>query len=301
MDLLVGQIADGQRGLITRSQLLAAGLSAKAIHRRCRRGSLRVVHRGVYAVGHVALPEYGAELAAVLSCGPHAVLSHGSAAALWGMCPRPSAEIEVIVIGRHPGVRDGVRIHRVRDLDPIDCCKRDGIPLTSPARTLIDLAASRTSRELERAFDEGRIRGLVSPKALSAALVRYPGRRGAAVLAELADASASATRTTLTASHPEEVLLAALRRVNLPRPECNARIGRYTVDFYWRAQGVVVEVDGYRFHSTRGAFERDHAKDRDLRGRRLTPLRYTAREVEHELEAILVEVATTLARAAPAA
>lgn len=287
-------MASAQRGLVTRSQLLAAGFSPDAVERRCRRGSLRVLHRGVYAVGHLALPPYAPELAAVLSCGPDAVLSHGSAAALWGMWAS-APQIDVTVVGRNPGRRRGVHLHRVAHLDAVDRMHREGIPVTSPARTLIDVAATVTRRQLERTFDEGRAKGLISSKTLEAALARYPRRRGAAALAALGGA-----QTTLTRSHPEEVVLGALRRSRLPVPECNARVGRYTVDFYWRAQGVVVEIDGYRFHSSRWAFERDHAKDRYLRGRQLTVLRYTADQVERELEAILVEVATTLARAAAA-
>lgn len=252
----------------------------------------------MYAVGHVALPPYARELAAVLTCGPQAFLSHGAAAALWGMQQMTSDEIDVTVLARNPGTRRGVRIHRVSSLHPTDQTTREGIPLTSPGRTLVDLAAVLTARQLERAFDEGRIKGVIGPKALAAALERYPRRRGSTILAELAAASAGTTKTTKTESPPEEMFLAALRRARLPLPETNARIGRYTVDFYWRAQGVVVEIDGYGFHNTRSAFERDHSKDRELRRRELIPLRYTSRQVEHELEAVLVEVATTLARAA---
>jgi very-short-patch-repair endonuclease len=298
LDVEIGRIADRQRGLVTREQLLQIGLSAKEIHGRCRRGSLRVLHRGVYAVGHVALPPYARELAAVLTCGPQAFLSHDAAAALWGMQQTTSDEIDVTVVGRNPGTRAGVRIHRVTRLDRGDRSVRDGIPLTSPGRTLVDLAGVLTARQLERAFDEGRSKGVISPKALAAALERYPRRRGAALLTKLAGAKARTSKTTHTESPPEETFLAAVRRARLPPPETNVRIGRYSVDFYWRVQGVVVEIDGYRFHSTRSAFERDRAKDQELRRRGLIVLRYSRRQVEEEFEAVLVEVATTLARAA---
>src|SRR5439155_25642132 len=154
------------------------------------------------------------ELAAVLSCGPGAVLSHQSAAALRGFRePEPDGPVHVTVAGRNPGVREGVVVHRMRAPHPADRAEREGIPVTSPARTLFDLASTLSARELERAFDEARVLCLLSPGALRAALDGHPGCRGTAALRALA---AEDNGTTITRSELEERFLALVRRARLP-------------------------------------------------------------------------------------
>jgi very-short-patch-repair endonuclease len=294
----IGALADRQRGLVTHVQLIAAGLSRKAIERRVRSGRLRVLHRGVYAVGHAVLPEHARELAAVLACGTGALLSHYAAAALWGMRVPLDGPVDVTVVARNPGRRTGVVVHRVAALDPTDITRREGIPVTSPARTVLDLAGSLSAREVERTFDEGRIQGVIAPRAISAVLARYPRRPGAEVLRELTDPH---RRRVITRSGSERLFLALIRRARLPLPECNVQLGAFSADFLWREQGLVVELDSYGFHTTRGAFERDHAKDLAFRRRGLDTVRFTALQVMDEPEATLVQVASALAQRGRAA
>jgi very-short-patch-repair endonuclease len=289
----VSDIADTQQGLAAHAQLLALGLTPASIQRRRRSGYLRPTpHEGVYAVGHAALAPLAREMAAVLACEPNAVLSHHSAAAVWGMCPTdPDGPVHVTVVGRNPGRRAGAVVHRAR---AVQSTHREGIPVTTPVRTLIDLVATVSTRQLERAFDEARIKGLISSGVLREALARHPRCRGASVLRALATDD---RRTTITRSELEERFLALIRRARLPAPEVNARLGAWSVDFLWRAQRVAVELDSYAFHTTRGAFERDREKDHALRAHHIDLLRFTWRQVDREVEVTLVRLATALARA----
>ena len=206
----------------------------------------------------------------------------------------PLAPIHVTVTVRYPGQRTGVIVHRAQ---AVAHAVRDGIPITTPAQTVIDLGATASPRRLERAFDEARIQGLISPAVLREALVHHPRCRGAPILRALA---ADDRRTTTTRSELEERFLALVRRARLPAQEVNARIGTWSVDFLWRAQRVAVELDGYAFHTTRGVFERDREKDHCLRAHHIELLRFTWRQVDREAEVTLVRLATALARAAAA-
>ncbi len=194
VDRYIAQIAAAQHGIITNRQLRELGLDPRTIRRRVRRGSLRPVHRGVYAVGHEVLPPLGREMAAVLACGEGAFLSHHSAAAIWGFRPATATvDIDVTITGAHCGAKQSVRLHR----------------------------------------------------------------------------------TT--------------------HPEVNPRLGRFEVDFLWREAGLVVEVDGYAFHRSRGAFERDRQRDGELGHAGYQVMRVTWRALKQEPEALLVQVASALA------
>ena len=184
------------------------------IETRRRSGYLRALHRGVYAVGHVALAAFGSELAAVLACSPNAWLSHHAAARLWGVI-EASTVPEVTVVGRNCGSKEGIVVHRAATLPAIDRTRREGIPVTSVARTLVDLAPSLSPRQLERAFDEGRVRSVISPAAVKDALARYPRCRGAVALTSLLDEERA---TTITRADSEERMLALIRRAGLPAP-----------------------------------------------------------------------------------
>jgi very-short-patch-repair endonuclease len=293
-DRAAAHLADAQRGIVIREQLLACGLSADTIDRRLRRGWLRSLHRGVYALGHLALPHLARETAALFACGPGALISHRTAAALWKIAPQPpDAAIDVTVIDRNCGVKHGIRRHRATHLHPLDLTTFNNLPITAPVRTLLDIAPTLTDRDLERAFDEALVLRLITLHSARSVLTRYPHHRGAASLRALATAPRP---TTLTRSHPEETFLALVRKSGLPQPEVNARLGRYTVDFLWRSERLVVEIDGYRFHGGRGAFERDHEKDLVLRELGIDVMRFTARQVEYQKEAVLVRAAQELAR-----
>ncbi len=274
---------------MTHAQLVALGLDSHAIQRRRRSGYLRPLHRGVYAVGHTALPPLARELAAVLACAPDAYLSHHSAAAAWGILEIDSP-IHVTVVARNTGPRAGVVVHRARALD---VARHQGIPITTPTQTVVDLAATVSPRQLEKAFDEGRVQRLLSPATLDAALDRRPRCPGAAALRALTRDDGG---TGISHEGTEVLMRRLIRRAGLPRPDRNVAIGRWSMDLFWPAQRVAVELDSYDFHTTRSAFERDHEKDHVLRARDIDLLRFTWHQVHGQPEATLVRLATALAR-----
>ncbi|MGH2925585.1 MAG: DUF559 domain-containing protein [Solirubrobacterales bacterium] len=287
-------LAGRQHGVVARAQLLKAGLSPEAIDNRVRDGWLRSVHRGVYGVGPIAAPG-AAEMAAVLACGEEAVLSHRSAAGLWQLLAHPAADrpLEVTVPARHARRRPGVRVHRTRGMSPDEATTLKGIPITTPARTVLDLAANVQLRDLEQALAQVQRRRLASRSRLVVLLARHPRRPGAAVLRTLLEREG---RPALTRSRAEERLLRLLRRAELAAPDINGRIGPYEVDFVWRAAGLVVEVDGFDFHGDRAAFEADRRRDAELVARGFKVIRVTWRQIVDEPEATLVRIGQALAR-----
>jgi very-short-patch-repair endonuclease len=300
-DRLIASIAEDQHGNITRKQLLAAGLRGGAIDSRLASGRLHVVHRGVYALLPAkALPPLAPQMAAVLACGDGAILSHESAAAVWGLRPAlgADAEIDVTVVGRNCGPKPGIRVHRLKVLEPIDSRRFQNIPITAPARTLLDIAGSLAFTDLERAVDEAIARELVSPSTVRAVLERYPRRSGSPELAELVSGP---RRTALTRSDTEKRFKALIRKGGVPPPEFNVSFGRYTLDCLWRRERLVVELDGYQFHSTRSAFERDHERDLVLKGRDFEVLRFTWKQVRYKPELVLARLVRTLALREPRA
>ena len=217
---------------------------------------------------------------------------------MWGIRPSFDGLIHITVIGSDAGRdRDGIRAHRVGSLEPRDIRRHQGIPITSPARALLDIAPDLSDRELELAIDQALVRRLVSHAAVAAVVKAYPNRRGVARLRSLADPGRP---TTETRSDGEEALLAAIRRANLPAPDVNARVGRYVADFLWREQKVIVELDGYDYHRGRAAFERDHERDAEHQRMGFLVIRVTGRQLARETEAILVRIAMALARRAAA-
>jgi very-short-patch-repair endonuclease len=250
-------IARAQHGRVSRRQLIAAGLSPGVINRLLANGLLISIHRGVYAVGHDVPTALGGEVAALLAVGPPVALSHRSAAALWEIWPRKPDEVEVSVPGQRARSRPGIRVHRCRTLTAADVTTRHGIPVTTPARTMLDLAEDRSDRELERAFDEGLARRLFSPTKVRATVARNPGRRGRGTLIELADPARAAGVTREAA---EERMLGLIRAAGLEDPERNVVVGPYVVDMIWPGSLVIVEVDSYQWHSGPAAFKRDRRK-----------------------------------------
>jgi hypothetical protein len=207
-------LAERQHGVVALPQLVRLGLSQRAVSHRAAAGRLHRIHRGVYAVGHPVLPRYGRWMAAVLAAGPGAALSHASAAALWEI--RPSAATRIDVTVRTPGGRDrpGLRIHRASRLRSAEAKRHHGIRVTTPARTLLDLASSLPRRALERALDQAEILELFDVRALHEVIDAHRGQRGAGALAAaLRDHHAG---TTVTRSALEESFL-ALRGRSPPR------------------------------------------------------------------------------------
>ena len=253
----IAALGERQHGVITRVQLLEIGLTDDGIGRRVRDGRLWRVHQGVYAVGRPTLTLHGRSIAAVFSCGPGAALSHVAAAILWGLLQERGPRIDVTVPrGGQRRRRGAVIVHRAA-LPAADVTVKHRIPVTTPARTLIDLADLLPRRQLERALDEAAYLRLDLSD-----LQPRPGRRGSGTLAELIkrhDAGTTRTRSDL-----EERMLSLLHRFRLPTPEVNSSIEGYTVDFVWHEQSLIVETDGWAAHGTRAAFERDRRRDADL-------------------------------------
>jgi very-short-patch-repair endonuclease len=251
-DALVARIAARQHGVVAIGQLHAAGLLPSVITKRVSAGRLHRIHRGVYAVGHVGLSREGRWMAGVLACGPGAVLSHSSAAALWGIAPA-SGVVDVTVPGNGGRAkRRGINLHRSARFQPGQCTLRDAIPVTRPARTLDDLRRVLSAKEFAAALRE-------------AEFLRLPiGDRFAP----------DRTRTEL-----ESRLLSLCRRHRLPKPEVNARLERFVVDFLWREQRLIVEADGWESHRTRSAFEADRARDARLKVLGYEVLRFTWRQI----------------------
>jgi very-short-patch-repair endonuclease len=291
-DRAIAALAEAQCGLVTRAQLAALGLGFGAIDHRIARGRLHRLHRGVYAVGHTALAPHARELAAVLACGPDAVLSHQSAAALWGLRPDHPGDVHVTIGRSGSQSRAGLQVHRTRSLDARDIRLRQGIPATSPARTIIDLADILSERDLARVIDEAEIRHLARRRELLAATERLgPGRRGSAQLAGILRRHDG---PALTRSQAEERLLSLIARAGLPRPEANVRMQGLEVDLLWRGKRLVVEVDGYAFHATRAAFERDRARDAHLNAAGLRVVRVTWRQIVDEPYVLVARIAQAL-------
>jgi very-short-patch-repair endonuclease/predicted transcriptional regulator of viral defense system len=285
---LVG-LAERQHGVVTRVQLLDLGLSDDGILRRVRAGWLHRVHRGVYAVGRPTLTTHGRFLAAVLSCGPAAVLSHFAAAGLWRLLPERGLRIDVTVPrGGERRRRGAVIVHRAA-LPAADGTVRDGIPVTTPARTLIDLADVLPRRRLERAFDEAAFLRLELD-----GLRVILGRRGAAALRRVLEEHEAGT--TRTRSELEEGVLSVCRRLGLRPPEINVRIEGHTVDFAWREERLIVEADSWQAHGTRAAFERDRRRDADLIAAGWRPLRVSYRRLERDPDWVAARIAAALSR-----
>lgn len=273
VDARIAALAARQYGVVTRRQLVALGVSGAAIEARVRRGRLHPLHRGVYAVGHPVVGIDGRRLAAAWSCGPHAVLSHRSAAGLWGLRADASARFDVTVptrAGRRP--RRGIVVHRMA-VRPFEVTARDGIPVTTPARTLVDLAEVVGRRPLERAADEAQGLRLFDLVAIERVLDAHPGRHGSARVGALL--AGYGIGAGLTRSELEERVLAVCDRAGVPRPAVNARVAGLEVDFLWAAERLVLEADSRRHHDTRAAFERDRERDARLLVAGLRVLRVT--------------------------
>lgn len=288
------EVARKQHGAIARRQLLGLGFSSKAIRYAIAIGRLHPTPwRGVYAVGRPELTKYGTWRAALLSRGPYAVLSHDTAGALWEMWrPRDRLiHLSLPAVGQRREV-DGMVVHR-RRLRPRDLTFERGIPVTTPLRTVIDLAATCDRQAAERLVNDADARGLLRADTLHAALDDLGGQPGVPLLREILDPATF----VLTESHLEQLFLPLVRRAGLPKPASQRRFGKTRVDFYWPELNLVVEVDSLRYHRTqlqqRADRERDHAHL--LAGR--TCRRFTYHQVAHDPDhavAILTETATRL-------
>jgi very-short-patch-repair endonuclease len=255
---MLARIAANQHGVVTYTQLTRAGFDKSAIGRLIAAGWLFRIHRGVFAVGHPGLSPQGRWMGAVLACGDGAALSHLAGAQHWAMLEPSDAIIDVTVPGRGGRAkRPGLRIHRSH-LPNSALTIRQNIPVTTPARTL---------RDLKR---------VVEP-----AIYRRAVRQAEFLKLPLAD-----TPTDHTRSDPERDFLRLCRRHHLPSPEVNVRVGRFTVDFLWRAEQLVVETDAWATHGGEQGFHDDHGRDLELRALGHRVLRFTDHQVRRESAAV---------------
>ena len=252
-DHLIATRAARQHGVVSLAQLHDAGLGDTAISKRCGNGRLHRLHRGVYAVGHIAPSNERRWMAAVLALGGDAVLSHRSAAGLWEILPPTEGPVDISLPSRSGRRRrQGIRVHRPELLQPADTTRRWGIPVTSPARTLLDLKGTVSDQELRRAIRQADFLGLPTGPEIE---------------------------VDKTRSELERRFLWLLRRHDLPKPAVNMRMDRLTVDFCWMEQKLIVETDGYQSHRGKAAFEDDRDRDLKLRALGFEVLRLSHKQV----------------------
>ena len=286
----VWALARRQSGVVSRTQLIGLGMTPRAIKHRLEAGRLHRVHRGVYAVGRPEITRAAALLAAVLAVGEGAVLSDQSAAELWGVRPPWRGPIHVSAPTKHtvPGVRMHERHYPVKDLS---LCR--GIPVTTPARTLLDIAPFLTPMQLERAVNEADRLDLIGPERLRGSLDENKGFRGVARLRTLLDRHTF----TLSDSNLELAFRPIARAAGLPEPLTQHSVNGFRVDFYWPHLGLVIETDGLRYHRTPAQQTRAHVRDQAHLAAGLTPLRFTHAQVAYDrpyVEATLRKVAARL-------
>jgi hypothetical protein len=293
----MAELAGRQHGVVERAQLTEFGLSRHAVARLVERGRLHALHRGVYAVGHRKLTRCGAWMAAVLAAGEGAVLSHRSAAALWGI--RETARRAIDVTVPRDVRRPGLTVHRAQ-LPRDEVTTRDAIPVTTPARTLLDLAALLDEHKLARAAERAEALRLTSPTSLQELMDRYPRRPGTPNLKRLIDEHRIVPTTT--ANDLERRFLSFLDANELPRPLVNESLDpSKTPDFRWTNERLIVEVDGFETHGTRAAFERDRARDRQLAAQGWRVARVTRRQLDGDPTTLAAELTAMLRSATTAA
>ena len=278
--------------MVARWQLLELGFHPKAIEHRIRAGRLHPIHAGVYAVGRRALTQAGTWMAAVLACGANAVLSHESAAQLLGILEHYRGPIHISLLARSRRKRPGITVHTPRDLSRAEIGYSRGIPVTSPIRTLVDLATQLPRHELEAAVNRADKIDLVDPETLRAALDEHRGRPGLRALRELLD------RQTfrLTDSELERSLLRIVRRADLPLPETQVWVNGYRVDAFWPDLSLVLEADSLRYHRTAAEQMEDRRRDQAHAAAGLERLRVTHYQVRFEATTVGELLAAVIAR-----
>ncbi|HEY8764347.1 MAG TPA: type IV toxin-antitoxin system AbiEi family antitoxin domain-containing protein [Solirubrobacteraceae bacterium] len=299
LDAAIAELAAAQHAVFSLAQLVALGMTASAVRKRAAVGRLHRVHRGVYSlVPPALLTRNGRFMAAVLACGPGAVLSHRSAANLLGLraSDRATIDVTVPIPGGHR--RNGIDIHQGLTLLPQDTTRVAGIPCTTVAPTFLDIATVLKRRGLERAFDQAEVEGLLNLNAIASQVERHPTRRGVTTLRAVLHEHLAGS--TFTWSELEERFLALIRSARLPAPEVNAWLDlgdgepAIRVDFLWRDRRAAVETDGHRTHRTWRATERARRNDQRLTLAGWGHLRLTWFQLTREPERITATVAELL-------
>jgi hypothetical protein len=273
IEVEIAHIAGRQQRNVTREQLLALGMAPSSIDYRVKIGRLYRSYWAVYSVGCPPITPQEHAMAAVLAGGPGAALSHGSALTLWGIWRRWDRPFDVTVrLDRRP---QGVRVHRNR-LERRDITRHHGIPVTRLARTLLDQAPHMTSKSLTRAVNDGRLTSAVSLADLCDVIRRYPSHRGRVRL----EAVIGITSERPTRSRFEDDFFAFSERYGLPQPQLNVMVCGYEVDALFTDEKVIVELDGWDYHSSRRSFEDDRERDADTTEAGFVTVRLTRRRFE---------------------
>jgi hypothetical protein len=293
------RLAQRQHGVVAARQLRSLGFPYSTVHDRAATGRLHRIHNGAYAVGRPDLPPKGRWMAAVLACGPGALLSHAAAAALHEIRSTAASRIDITVPHPYLLTRPGIRVHRHTELTAADATQLDGIPVTSIPRTLLDLATVLTQPQLERACEQAVLEDSFDMRAIGKLLARSHGRRGVRRL------RAVLARGDLGANVPASGLERRFRdlceNAGLPPPEINRYLllgdEYHKVDFLWRRQRVVIEVDSTRYHSTGWQRRRDAGRDALLLAHGFASTRVTEDQIQHRPELAARTVAALLAPA----
>jgi predicted transcriptional regulator of viral defense system len=297
----VAEVAKRQHGLVSLEQLRSMGMGKETVRKRANAGTLHRVQQGVYAVGHALMTREKRFLAAVLASGPDAVLSHRSAATLWGLREYRRAPTDVTAPNRRGRVPKGIDAHRDGSLARADWTVTYGIPCTTVARTLLDLAAVVPGWELRMAISEAEAQGLLVHDAVRALIKRSRGRRGVARLRMLMDEIHPQTRRTR--SEMERLFLRMCERAGLPQPEVNVSLsvdGRtLKPDFLWRNAGLIVEADSRRYHDTDSAFQSDRRREQRLQLAGWRVSRCTWEQLEREPRTLADIIGGLLAQPVP--
>ena len=294
----LADLAARQHGVVSIRQLTGPlGYSPSAVSRAVRRGRLHRIHRGVYAVGHRRLSRHGGCLAAVLACGPESLLSHHSAAWLWGLWRGAPNPFEVTTpVHRRP--KPPIRVHRARGLRREDRALREGIPVTSVPRVLLDLAAVIRFDRLRRALERAEELGLFDLREVERLLARSGGHHGAEPLRR---AAALYRSPAVVRSELERRFLALVLDAGLPRPATNFVVEGFELDAYWPAERFAVELDAFETHGSREAFERDRLRQEDLKLAGIEMTRVTDARLRREPKSVLERVSRLLEQRRPLA
>jgi hypothetical protein len=273
----LAELAARQHGVVSFWQLRELGFSKGKIARSSEAFRLRRVHRGVYAVGHDRISDHGRCMAAVLAAGPEAIVSHISAAWLWGLHERCPAEVEVTVeASRHR--RRGIRVHRGTALGS-EWGRIDRIPVAALHPILLGVAATQPERTLTSVVDRAKRRDILDLDSIDRYLMgrsRSPGH------AQLKSALDLYREPVFDRARSELLFLDLVKKAGLPRPVLNTWVGAFEIDAYWEAERFAVEVDGWEAHGTRQAFEQDRVRIEDMKLAGIDAIRITARRIERE-------------------
>jgi hypothetical protein len=290
----VARLATRQHGVVARGQLVALGFGDGGIKLRLDAGRLHAVHREVFAVGHPRLTPAGRRWAAILAYGEGALVSHRSAAALWGLARTRAGPIDVTATLGRQGVdrRAGIFVHRGR-LHPEDRAERGGLPVTTAARTLFDMAEFVPFAQVESAWEEADRLRLLELRAVERVVERGHGRRALKPIRRLL---AGARAATVTRSPLEDEFARFCAAHRLPPPSLNTLALGFEVDALWPGERLVVELDGFAYHRHRAAFERDRARDAALQVAGYRVLRVTHRRLMDDGDSLAAELRALLAR-----